>query len=95
MSSWEQCPRPREQPEQTWEGSLTDLRPVRLEQSGQGWLERGKGREVSGTGGEGEPQEGLWFSPHGRAQAREGRDVTQVPTGRGGRHGSRGRPGSR
>lgn len=46
MSSWEQ-------PVQTWEGTLIDLQPVRLEQSGQGWLGPGEGKEVSGTGGMG------------------------------------------
>lgn len=49
MSSWEQSPRLREQPVQTWEGTLI----VRLEQSGQGWLGPGEGKEVSGTGGMG------------------------------------------
>lgn len=53
MSSRERCPRPREQPVQTWEVNLIDLRPVRLERSGQEWLERGEGNEVSGTGGVG------------------------------------------
>lgn len=50
MNTWQQSPRPRQQPVQTREGSPTGLRPLWPKQGRQGQLVGEEVREASGAG---------------------------------------------